>query len=318
MKKRRRNGNPSAETSSLNGLHRPEPDDCGADVFESLVLERSRDVYLPPSGPWPDDPTDMVHDVRVASRRLVEALDLARPLLKPARHARLVRDAKRLRKALGTRREADVMLSDFRILAEESQLPASTASGIADALTRAGIEGLAAAHAKYTPKRLRKAGLRVQQALDEVERPLSWRELGAPHLYLRATAPEEKLLKMEDPEALPVHHALRVDMKRLRYATEILAEVFPDELDRQALIPRLKEMQDALGSLQDASDLLRFLDRPIVKNPTRDAEHAQLVKGARAIVTLRHRRAAETVSDIAPVLFGRLRRAAGRIGPLGR
>lgn len=291
--------------------------------MRTILLPRARATYVPPSEPWPDDPEDLVHDVRVASRRLVEALELAGPLLPEKTAQRLKKDAKQLRRALGARREADVMHKDLRRLARDAELPEEVVNPVGDVLGVSGGDSLRAVRARYTHERLMKARQRVAKACASPTRSANWREVGGPHLYARASQPEARLPHLDRPEEAGEHHALRVELKRLRYAVEILSEVFPDELSPDEVLPPLKRLQDALGTLQDATDLIRFLERDDVRGAVTRAEsngdgYARLREAALEQRGRRHARAVEVAADTAPDLLGRLRRAAGKIGQLER
>jgi CHAD domain-containing protein len=292
----------------------PAPSDTGRRLLRALLLPRLLDVYGPVSRPWPDDTRDLVHDTRVASRRFVEALELARPLLSEKTFRRAKRDAKALRRALGARREADVMAADLETLVKAAGLPPSIAEPVEAALTASGEAAFAEARAHWTPKRALKAANRVLEALDEPIPDLSWRDVGAPHLYDRANRPQARLPKLSDPAASPAHHALRVDFKHLRYATEILSEPFPETIDARTWVKELKALQDALGVLQDADDLLRFLEGEAIREATRPGDLARLRAEAGRQKATRHAHAEALVLARAPDLLGALRRASGKIG----
>lgn len=294
----------------------PQPEQRGSKLLRHLLVPRAHDVYVPPSRPWPDDPETLVHDVRVASRRLVEAVDLAGPLLPDKTRFRLRRTAKRFRQALGLRRQADVLLADFRELVLRAGCPSETAARVAEALNQAQHTGLSDVRAEYGPKRLLRAGIRVVAATESTLQNLNWRQIGGPHLYLRATTPEKRLAALADPTQEEEHHDLRVDFKRLRYAAEILGEVFPEEMAESAQLRDLKRIQDALGELQDGYDLLAFIQRDEVRGSADETQLKRLEDLARAHKDERHARARDVVQRRAPDVLGGLRRAAGRIGQL--
>jgi CHAD domain-containing protein len=57
---------------------------------------------------------------------------------------------------------------------------------------------------------------------------------------------------------LKQYHLLRIQMKRLRYASEFMATAYGDALD--AFIERAVEIQDCLGELQDTVFTRKFID----------------------------------------------------------
>ncbi len=282
-------------------------EDRGAAVLRALLESRAEGVYQPLVGGWPDEPEGAVHAVRVASRRFAEALALARPLLPGPVKKQLAHDARRLRQSLGARREIDVLRKDL------GQLPGSP-EGLTEfdaALAVAGERASWAAAAFATPKRLRKSHRRVLEALDRAQadraRRASWRQIAGPHLHRRATAPERRLPALSDASRSSAHHRLRVDIKRLRYAAEILGPLFPDEVQAETIVPALKDLQDRLGALQDADDLRR---------KAAEAGFSAIAEAAAHLKSERHQTARDAVLPVLPDLLGAMRRAAGRIGPL--
>lgn len=314
MKKKERCRTPLGKLAKAQKAEALDPEASGEDLLRSLLLSRARDVYVPPSEPWPEDPESMVHDVRIATRRLAEAVGLVQPMLGEKTTLLVRKDAKRLRRALGARREADVLKIDFERLRKEAALPAHVGQTVLDRLNQNGAEALAAARAYYTKERLARRAERVRIACRAKGPRVTLRNLAAPHLFERALAPEVRLEHLSNPEAGEAHHALRVDFKRLRYATEILALAFGDLEDFPDLLKQLKGLQDVLGVLQDANDLLTFLGRSDVRAATAEPERLQLVKCAEAQRGHRHGIARDEVLRVAPEVLARIRRTAGKMG----
>ena len=294
------------------------PEDRGRKVFARLIVPLASEVYGPPSLPWPDDPEALVHDTRVASRRLVEGLELVSPALPASTVRKLRRDAKRLRRALGARREADVMRADFERLLARTQLPPSTGAELLDALVESGQRGLDAARERFHPRRLGKMYARVRDAESEFSKKESLRSVAGPHLYRRATEPEHRLEGLADPDAVSAHHALRIDMKRLRYTLETLTAVYPEAFEGRDPLPTCKKVQDAFGVLQDADDLRRFLEREDLARRLDETALDVLRDLALEEMEDRRRKAEEIGEALVPDLLALARRAAGRIGALER
>ena len=84
-------------------------------------------------------------------------------------------------------------------------------------------------------------------ARDEARRLLARRDRRARRLGRR---PEER--------SIPELHALRIELKKLRYASEFLASVFPDG-DAPGFAKRLAGLQDVLGALNDAATAEQLL-----------------------------------------------------------
>jgi CHAD domain-containing protein len=71
-------------------------------------------------------------------------------------------------------------------------------------------------------------------------------------------------------------HALRIRLRRLRYACEFLRGAFPDR-DAEPLIRSLKRLQDLLGDLNDLEVARRLGEELSGKAPRRGASSAKLV-----------------------------------------
>src|SRR5947209_4297936 len=73
-----------------------------------LIGHRAHQVYAAAAEPWPEDSVELIHDLRVATRRLREGLAMASPLLHRKKVRRADRRAQKLGRVLGERRMADV------------------------------------------------------------------------------------------------------------------------------------------------------------------------------------------------------------------
>lgn len=213
-----------------------------------------------------------VHDVRVASRRLRTALDLADPD-GYAGWRRQRKRAKALTTALAATRELDVHLLRLAGLGPE----------LSDQTGHAVLE-----HALETlERRRRRAGARMRRGVERVrlgelsgllqpkactetsaapELSKALRDLLEPRLT-GALQQARALVQTEDPGAL---HRLRIGVKKLRYALEVLAPALP--VQAAAWLGGLRTFQGALGDHHDwitlEADLWRL--------------HAQLTERRRA------------------------------------
>ena len=211
---------------------------------------------------WQDDP-EGVHEVRVASRRVRAVLDLVEPGLYPG-FKRQSRKLRALTRALGRTREMDVHIA---ILEEMGRVAPELAAS-------AGME-----HAlEVIGRRRRKAGRAMAAELAGLSLKNLPQMLLVPSLpdpfrvgdlagavwsclepWLEGAFPAAELLDQEDARAL---HALRIRVKRLRYALEVLAAGF--HLPPEPQLRHLKALQTALGDHHDRAtleDLLTGLHR---------------------------------------------------------
>ncbi len=197
-----------------------------------------------------------VHQIRVAARRLRSALGLFGKIVACPELAPIKAGARQLATILGPARDWDVFL-------------AGTGAAVAASLP----DDPAVAHLLAAAKRRRQAayrGLRIY--LDGPE----FRLLGLRLVSLIAMRPWEmdgearalaafaaRALKkrhvrmmaagdgIEDLD-VPALHRLRLQAKRLRYAAEFLAPLYPDRIIGR-YVRRLSDVQEALGHLNDAS-----------------------------------------------------------------
>jgi CHAD domain-containing protein len=217
---------------------------------KEILAHRVADVEdaLPRAARIDSDP-DSVHQLRVSCRRAAAALRAFRPLV-GRRGKKLDRWLKRLRRAAGPARDADVLLARLRRELDPSQCHARQ---VLAKVERARIEAqrrLAAVGAKAAHGRLMDAGKKCLKALRKVKgasKGKSFAEFA--HCALTAAA--------DDMLAIDAHHAtfeelhqLRIAAKRLRYSIELFHSAVDPRL-RTESYPVVEELQDRLGALND-------------------------------------------------------------------
>ncbi len=99
-----------ARAADVEGL---EPDSRFADAAAAVVETRTREVFALTGGVLDMQDIERVHDMRVATRRLRAALEVFAVCFPRKRHARTLRDVKRLADALGERRDPDVGVEEL-------------------------------------------------------------------------------------------------------------------------------------------------------------------------------------------------------------
>ena len=197
---------------------------------------------------------DAVHDMRVASRRLREALRLFRPLYPSREMDAWYRKIRGVTRALGPVRDSDVFIEDFSRLATD--LGAGGSRAVAFMVghrmgTRAAeIETLRRELSRLDLERTRKSFRRLAKSV--VPGPEAQRRLGE---YAHAAVAERAgVVAAAQPAALSepdaaAQHLLRIDYKRLRYAVETFAPCYGSEFE--GLHATLVAFQDTLGTLHD-------------------------------------------------------------------
>jgi CHAD domain-containing protein len=208
--------------------------------------------YLPRAADAAHD-TENVHQLRVATRRAMAAMQIFDALLSPRRAAWTNKQLKRIRQAAGNARDLDVLADRLR------QRDAQASPAYKELLRR--VERLRAAAqrpiAKIRRKLVDKDFARRQAALvrrvrlrgkaDRLLRPTygqaARRALGLLVEEFFASAAAD----FGDYQAL---HAFRIQGKRLRYAMEIFAGAFDHRL-RSEQYPLVEQLQEKLGAIND-------------------------------------------------------------------
>ena len=192
-----------------------------------------------------------VHQARVTSRRLREAVPVFSTGLKGSKAGKAGRKIRRLTKALGSVRELDVTI---HLLDELAQSPRVSRTAVEDVRTRVVkerdsrrklmLERLKRVDADKLDRRLESVGAALGEATGE-----PWRKTLAARLVTRSrrlTEAMDEAGHMYAPDRL---HAVRIAAKKLRYGLELAADsgVKPAALH----VRTIKRAQDMLGKLHD-------------------------------------------------------------------
>ncbi len=232
------------------------PDDSPLDAARVSLEARLSAVqhFLPLAARHAEDDIEYVHELRVSTRRAMAALRMFKPML-PRKHRRfLMRELRRTRDAAGTARDLDVMLArraedsseqGRRFVKRLRKRRRKAQQPIVAQWKRLTKRGRLARHQR---KLLSRARLRKR------DRGLRFAEWSA----IRIRGPLEDFLAANptDPTDLARLHRFRIRGKRLRYAMELLAPAFPPAF-REELYPRVVELQDQLGEINDHAVELR-------------------------------------------------------------
>lgn len=193
-----------------------------------------------------------VHQARVASRRLREALPVLTAGLHHTHSGKAQRKIRRLTQALGSVRELDVTLHLIDELAERPGVPRAAlaevrALVIEDRERRRAImlERLENVDTGKLTRRLQG----VRQALVNPAPAHSWRAALALRIAKRARRLEKAIEQAGQIYAPEPLHQVRIAAKKLRYALEIADESAVAPCG--ATLKTIKRVQDALGRLHD-------------------------------------------------------------------
>jgi len=239
-----------------------------------------------------DEDPEHVHQLRVAARRSVAALQAFRAFCRPRMYKRLRRYLRQVRRDAGAARQYDVqrgLLADEIARLAEPQKPA--AERLISQLTaerwgaQESVIKLADEHQglgrRSRVRRLLKSRItpREPTAKDAADQPsMTPYTLAA----LATTELPDLLEAVRQKRGLDLHeptelHSLRIAGKKLRYALEIFAGCFPARL-KDELYPRLVEMLEDLGKLNDWSEIAAYAERE-AQSATRPAEATDHVGG---------------------------------------
>jgi CHAD domain-containing protein len=210
---------------------------------------------------WPEflaGEIEALHKARVASRRIREALPVIGVAAPPAKLKKLEKKMRNLTRHLGPIRELDVELGMIEQRAADDEL-SRTALAVVRRDVAAQRQALRRHLAKDPPvKDIRKLIKKLERITDSKQAKPShqdaWRAALAATLMRRA-----KKLKaaVDDAGALYASerlHAVRIAIKKLRYALEIAEET--GQAGAKPLLKTLKREQDRLGHLHDVEALL--------------------------------------------------------------
>lgn len=244
----------------IDDLNRfPDPAFC---LFASGALEKRIWAVLDeiPGVRENRDP-ECLHRMRVASRRFRTALSLFAGCFPEEDLKRWEKEARRVGRALGEARDADVQASSV----------AAILDGLEDRRVQPGVERLVL-RLKQKRERLQEGVIRVLDSLEEGALKKAFPEaLRALSVRMRLACPEEEVSSARDaalgklacrlaelesfdsavdhPERVEELHAMRIAAKRLRYTLEIFRPLVGEEA--AGFVEKLKKLQDLLGEIHD-------------------------------------------------------------------
>lgn len=216
---------------------------------------------------------EAVHDMRVATRRMRSALRIFSPYYERTKVKALVRRLRKVARELGEVRDLDV----FRLKTEAyaAGLPARSQSALQPLLDQLRAQEDAArvplaklldssryadtveAFTKFVEKPGKGARRPSNDGAPYLPAPMRVSDV-APGLIYSQWGAVRAFEPYLDGASLDTLHALRIEVKRLRYVLEAFAEVMGAEAG--VIIEATKTFQDHLGDLQDSRVALSLLD----------------------------------------------------------
>lgn len=199
-------------------------------------------------------PSEMaVHDLRVAARRLLGALDIIRAL-KPRPRGRKIRTrVKSVLDALDDLRDVQVMLLELSKTPESIAQPTS----FVEQLQRREKRLLRRADKQFEssrPSAIRKRARKIRATLQKRSQGQEGTALAAVDQLFRKAAATAAQVKEPDPVSV---HQARIAFKKFRYAAEIVEPFLPSYPSDQ--FSRMHAYQSRLGDIRDMDILLAAL-----------------------------------------------------------
>jgi CHAD domain-containing protein len=230
---------------------------------------------------------ERLHAMRVSVRRMRAALRVFGRHVDEEAFARVARDLDRLGSVLGEARDLDVVQERLRkyiqlLMPTERGALAPLAEAVAERRRRARMamrEHLDSREARRTKRRLAAlaadpaAGARETKTKRGRPRPVLVRHLAPVILFTRLA--EIRAFEEAVARGPPVatFHRLRISAKRLRYAIEALEEALGH--GARGAIDDLRQLQDALGELQDAIAAETLLKQVVAGSTREDRERVR-------------------------------------------
>lgn len=231
-------------------------------AFRAVALQCIEHCQGNEHGALTSDDPEFIHQMRVALRRLRSAMRLFRPALPPDFVPMFAPQLRRLAGALGAARDWDVVIDELLAPIRAAFPGDARLMQLVDAAERqrrsARKEALKALQAPaYGRLLLELIAALHAPAFDVADTALDLRRFAARRLrkLRRRTAALAQAALDLDVDSL---HALRVGVKRLRYATEFFSPLRRRAATRQE-IATLAKLQTRLGRVNDFANARRLL-----------------------------------------------------------
>lgn len=193
---------------------------------------------------------EAVHQLRVGLRRLRAAIGVFKPLLAEPERQRIETELKWLAGETDAARDLDVFIRDvFHPTVQDAPSPDLAPLGrrLLTARGQAYDRALGALQSPRYGLLMLETTAWIETATLPEEPVARFAAEALDHLHHQV---EKRARTLADQDADTRHH-LRIRAKRLRYAAEFFADLFPARRRRSRYLTALEEMQDTLGALND-------------------------------------------------------------------
>jgi CHAD domain-containing protein len=212
-----------------------------------------------------DDQVEALHDLRVASRRLRAFVMLFEPLLDPPIVTHVGKPLRRVTRAAGELRDLDVQskLIEERVAAQSTDAARAALEHLLERVHARRDAVQADARKKLRKVRPSDVSVGVAAALGEVVARIPVSSAEAAKVAWTLLEPLVDDMEARDhavghdapPDAL---HHLRISIKKLRYALELVAPLLGDA--QRELIKRAESLQELLGTHHDLVVISGLMD----------------------------------------------------------
>lgn len=199
---------------------------------------------------------EYLHQARVALRRLRALLRLFRPLLTLGEVDALKPRLRRLGQALGTCRDWDVLCTETLPRMRSGMTQPETLEPLAEAVRAQRLAAHAAVRECLAARDYTDLKLAMGMLIAELAQPAAG---DAPTLIdfareqlRRAARKVRRCHKAHDATCVASLHGLRIEVKKLRYACDVLGSVFGERALRR-YVRHLSALQQLLGDVNDAA-----------------------------------------------------------------
>src|SRR5262245_3533537 len=209
-----------------------------------------------------DGNENAIHDARVATRRLREALELAKPGFRTGEVTQIIEAVRTAGRALGPVRDADVLHS--LLLGLDARFPVATPPTVQ---LRAALLHERQQERRRLVKQLERLSLgELQERITHAQRSLrlrarnrlGWQQTLREHVAARSKAVRDAVQHAGGICFPKRSHGVRIAVKKLRYALELEDAI--GEWHPVKAVRRLKRVQDTLGEAHDRQTAIARLD----------------------------------------------------------
>lgn len=246
-----------------------------ADAARNSLQHRVQAVleYLPLAAKHSNENVEYVHLLRVWTRRSMAAINLYKKVLPKRPLRRLRRKLERIRHVAGEARDLDVLIE--QLMPQESEESKALADRVRRRRKKAQQPIHRCFHRMHKRKRLEKLLKTLLQSVsvnaDSVQPFTNWTKAAMASVVDRFNQAYPN-----DQNDLQAMHRFRIRVKNLRYAMELLAPALPAEL-KDSVYPRIEELQELLGGINDRAVALSRLSKWLSKCP-RKIDRSELRK----------------------------------------